>query len=154
MVLLIAVIVVVPAFLALNLLLPTRTISTGCITLECAISMSSPVVASADAHQWFNFTILRLNETLSPDDMTFVARNPVGTLLYPLNWTILFVHPSSAKPLAAYNINTGMWDYAGSVSLARGDILSVDVGSSNVDGITLVAIGMGSVSATLSLPLN
>jgi hypothetical protein len=148
------IIVVVAAWLAVSLLRQPYTGNAGCCSMGGTIWLSSPVDTAAGAHQWFNFTIVRLNYTLSPDDMTIVARNPVGTIFYPLAWTILFAHPVSNEPLAVYNASTGNWNNGGSVSLARGDILSVDVGSNVVTGDTLALLGKVKLGGAVILSLN
>lgn len=133
---------------------PRPAVGTGCSAWACNVVMSGPVSATAGAHHWYNFTVLKVNQTLSPEDMLFVARNPVGDILSPFPWTVVFVHAGSTTPFAAYNASSSTWTYGTTVSLGRGDVLSADVGTGDVAGYALVALGQGALSGALSLPLG
>jgi hypothetical protein len=135
-------------------LVSQRTVSTDCITVACALSFSGPANAAAGTNHWYNFTVLRLNSTISADNMNFEVTNYAHTILYPLPLLIFIVHPGSAKPLAEFNYSAVKWAYGSTVNIVRGDVLPVEVGSSVEYGDSLVILGSGTISSTLSLPLN
>lgn len=150
-----AVVVATVVGLAVGLLLVSGpTVGSGCITLGRNVTMSAPVSATIGTHHWYNYTVLRVTETPSPSDMASEASNPAGTPLFPFPWAIVFVHPGSTEPFATYDVSTPGWSYGSTVSLDRGYVLSVDVGTSAVAGYTLVALGQTDFSGTLNLPLS
>jgi len=121
------------------------------VPLASVLSVGESQNSTLGSHHWYNTTVLGLSAKIPLDLVGFLVQNSTGVGPFYFPWVISLLHAGSESPLATYNVTNAVWTSGGTLSLEVGEILSVDVGSAEVGGYSLVIGAGGDFAGTVSL---
>ena len=150
-ILLVAITVVLAA--VLYILISGLTKGPGNTPLGTALALAPPNEGSAGTGHWYNFSIQSAGGGLLLQSLAFQVKNPSGTVITPAGLTTVNVFGLSGATVASYTYATATWASGGTLPATNQMTIIFGSTTTNLSGDTLVVLGSGSFSGSISVSI-
>ncbi|HTT35144.1 MAG TPA: archaellin/type IV pilin N-terminal domain-containing protein [Thermoplasmata archaeon] len=150
-ILLVAITVVLAA--VLYILISGLTKGPGNTPLGTALAVSPPNEGQGGTKYWYNFTIQSASGGLILNNLAFQVKTSSGAVVTPAGLTTVTVSGLSGSTVASYTYATAVWASGGTLAVSNQQTIIFGSTTSNLSGDTLVILGSGSFSGSISISI-
>ena len=150
-ILLVAITVVLAA--VLYILISGLTKGPGNTPLGTSLALAPPSEGSAGTGHWYNFSIQSAGGGLILNNLAFQVKNAAGTVVSPTGLTTVNVFGLSGSTVASYTYATAVWATGGTLAVTNQMTIIFGSTTVNLSGDTLVVLGSGSFSGSISVSI-
>jgi len=150
-ILLVAITVVLAA--VLYILISGLTKGPGNTPLGTALALGPPSEATAGTGHWYNFSVQSAGGGILLNNLIFQVKTVSGNIVTPAGLTTVNVLGLSGSVVATYTYATAVWATNGASPVSNQQTLIFGSTTSNLSGDTLVVLGTGSYSGSISVAI-
>ncbi|HTT35145.1 MAG TPA: archaellin/type IV pilin N-terminal domain-containing protein [Thermoplasmata archaeon] len=150
-ILLVAITVVLAA--VLYILISGLTKGPGNTPLGTALAVAPPNEGQAGTGYWYNFTVQSASGGLLLNSLAFQVKSSSGAIVTPAGLTTVTVIGLSGSAVGTYTWATAVWATGGTTAVSNQMTIILGSTTSNLSGDTLIILGGGSFSGSISVSI-